>query len=81
MFGSKCLYIDLRYVEKGENLREETFANLSRIHKIKSMENAAVWQKLESQNKDSYKKISKKRFFSLLCSFSAINCKITKINN
>ena len=46
MFGSKCLYIDLRYVEKGENLREGTFENLSRIHKIKSTQNAAVLVKI-----------------------------------
>ena len=41
MFGSKCLYINL----SGENLLEETFANLSRIHKIKSTQNAAVLAK------------------------------------
>ena len=68
----------------GENVREETFANLSRIHKIKSSQNAGVWAKIRLAKQDSCKKNSKKTFFSLfslLCFFSAINWKIAKINN
>ena len=55
----------------GENLREETFANLSRIYKIKSSQNAGVLAKIRLAKQDSCKKISKKNVFFLSSLFYA----------
>ena len=60
MFGSKCLYINLRSVEK--ICVKELLQIWAEFTKLKPLKTPEFWQKLDSENKIHAKKLVKKVF-------------------
>ena len=67
MFGSKCLYINLRSVEK--IWVKELLQIWAEFTKLKPLNTPEFWQKLDSENKIHAKKLVK-NVFSLYYAFA-----------